>query len=50
MTHGYKATAAQAREVMGMPWASRNGTSQAIPPAYTAYLGGLMRAHIPATV
>jgi DNA (cytosine-5)-methyltransferase 1 len=28
-----------AREAMGMPWASWDGLSQAIPPAFTAYLG-----------
>ena len=29
----------EAREIMGMPWASRDGVSQAIPPAYTEYIG-----------
>lgn len=29
-----------AREVMGMPWASWYGCAQAIPPAYSEYLGG----------
>lgn len=28
-----------AREVMGMPWASRDGLREAIPPAYTEFLG-----------
>lgn len=32
--------AARAREVMGMPWASRDGLREAIPPAYTLFLGG----------
>lgn len=27
------------REVMGMPWASRDAISEAIPPAYTEYIG-----------
>lgn len=29
----------EARELMGMPWASWGGITQAIPPAYTEYLG-----------
>lgn len=29
----------QAREVMGMPWASRDGLREAIPPAYAGYVG-----------
>jgi len=33
------ASAAEARELMGIDWASRNGVTQAIPPAYTHYLG-----------
>lgn len=30
---------ALAREVMGMPWATREGLREAIPPAYTRFLG-----------
>lgn len=45
-TRGYKASAEQARAIMGMPWASRTGVSQAIPPAYTVFLGGLLRAEL----
>jgi DNA (cytosine-5)-methyltransferase 1 len=29
----------RAREVMGMPWASRDGLREAIPPAYTEHIG-----------
>lgn len=29
----------EAREVMDMPWASREGLREAIPPAYTEYIG-----------
>lgn len=33
------------REVMGMPWASRDGLREAIPPAYTQFIGEqLLRA------
>ncbi len=39
MTRGYKATAEQARTLMGMPWASRNGCAQAIPVDYAQWLG-----------
>ena len=28
-----------ARQVMGMPWASRHGCVEAIPPAYTEFIG-----------
>lgn len=34
------------RESMGMPWASRKGLSQAIPPAYTEYIGKQLLAAI----
>jgi DNA (cytosine-5)-methyltransferase 1 len=30
---------ARSPAVMGMPWATRNGLREAIPPAYTAYIG-----------
>jgi DNA (cytosine-5)-methyltransferase 1 len=36
---GYGFAAAAARKAMGMPWASRNGTAEAIPPAYTEFIG-----------
>jgi DNA (cytosine-5)-methyltransferase 1 len=36
---GNQATTEQAREALDMPWASREGVSQAIPPAYTEWLG-----------
>lgn len=39
MTRGYKGNLAESRAVMGMPWASREGVSQAIPPAYTRFIG-----------
>ena len=29
----------QKREIMEMPWASRYGLAQGIPPAYTEYIG-----------
>jgi DNA (cytosine-5)-methyltransferase 1 len=39
-SRGVKAqTTAEAREAMGMPWASWHGATQAIPPAYTEFLG-----------
>jgi DNA (cytosine-5)-methyltransferase 1 len=34
--------AALAREVMGMPWASRDGIREAVPPPYTRYVGEQM--------
>jgi DNA (cytosine-5)-methyltransferase 1 len=40
-SRGVKATTDdEAREAMGMPWASWHGATQAIPPAYTEFLGG----------
>lgn len=30
---------ARGREVMGMPWATRDGLREAIPPAYTEWIG-----------
>jgi DNA (cytosine-5)-methyltransferase 1 len=29
----------KARSIMGMPWATRDGLREAIPPAYTAFVG-----------
>ncbi|HUR85664.1 MAG TPA: hypothetical protein VMY78_09985 [Solirubrobacteraceae bacterium] len=36
---GNSVIAAEARRAMGMPWATRDGCSQAIPPAYTEHIG-----------
>jgi len=35
-----------AREIMGMPWASRDGLREAIPPAYTRFIGEQLIAHL----
>jgi len=35
-----------AREAMGMPWASRDGLREAIPPAYTEHIGAQLIAHL----
>lgn len=32
-----------ARTIMGMPWATRDGLREAIPPAYTEWIGGHLR-------
>jgi len=37
---------AEAREAMGMPWASWRGCAEAIPPAYTEHLGRQLVAHL----
>ncbi|EYT61548.1 hypothetical protein D514_0102260 [Microbacterium sp. UCD-TDU] len=34
------------RKVMGMPWANRDGLREAIPPAYTQYIGRQLIQHI----
>jgi DNA (cytosine-5)-methyltransferase 1 len=36
----------EARDVMQMPWATRYEISQAIPPAYSKYIGEQMMPHI----
>lgn len=36
----------EAREAMEMPWASREGLSEAIPPRYTEHIGGYLMAHL----
>lgn len=39
----------QAKEVMGMPWATkRQGVVNAIPPAYTEHIGGYLMAEVKA--
>lgn len=37
-----------ARQVMGMPWANRDGLREAIPPAYTEHIGHQAAAHLAA--
>jgi DNA (cytosine-5)-methyltransferase 1 len=39
----------EAREAMGMPWASWNGCREAIPPAYTEFIGWQLRTHVEAS-
>ena len=38
----------KAREVMGMPWANRDGLREAIPPAYTRWIGEQLIEHLEA--
>lgn len=37
---------AQAREAMGIDWMTRDGLREAIPPAYTEYIGGQLLAQV----
>lgn len=39
-----------AREAMGMPWASWNGCREAIPPAYTEWIGAQLVEHLDVAV
>jgi DNA (cytosine-5)-methyltransferase 1 len=43
---GRGVTVAEWREGMGMPWASRFGLSEAIPPAYTEWIGAQLLGHL----
>jgi DNA (cytosine-5)-methyltransferase 1 len=46
--HGPKATIAQARRLMGIDWMTTAEICQAIPPAYTEYIGTQLLAHLAA--
>ena len=39
----------EAREAMEMPWASWNGCREAIPPAYTEFIGQQLRVYVGVT-
>lgn len=46
-SRGVKAASVdEARDAMGMPWASWHGATQAIPPAYTEFLGRQLMDHL----
>ncbi len=38
----------EAQRAMGMDWADWHGTKEAIPPAYTEYIGAQLMAHLEA--
>lgn len=40
------ATLERAREAMGMPWADWDGIREAIPPAYTRFIGDQLMLHV----
>lgn len=44
--HRKPTSLAHAREVMGIDWMNREELSEAIPPAYTAWLGERLLAHL----
>jgi DNA (cytosine-5)-methyltransferase 1 len=42
----YKGTAEERRLIMGMPWATMAEINEAIPPAYSAFIGEQLMAHL----
>jgi DNA (cytosine-5)-methyltransferase 1 len=46
---GYQGTIAEKREAMGIDWMTASDINQAIPPAYTEYLGGFLMAAVNAS-
>jgi DNA (cytosine-5)-methyltransferase 1 len=43
---GYNPTIQQYRDAMGIDWMNRNELSQAIPPAYTEFIGKQLMEHL----
>jgi DNA (cytosine-5)-methyltransferase 1 len=43
---GYQLGADQARAILGVPWMNRDEAAQAIPPAFTCFLGEQLMAHL----
>lgn len=43
---GHFSDVAGAREAMEMPWANQHGLAEAIPPAFTEYVGKHLLAHV----
>jgi DNA (cytosine-5)-methyltransferase 1 len=50
MTRGYKGTREEYEQGMGIDWATKSEIAQAIPPAYTEFIGAQLLAHIRANV
>lgn len=48
VTGGGNCTVANKRDAMGMPWASGHGCNEAIPPAYTEFIGQQLLAYVTA--
>lgn len=46
VTGGGNCTVENARDAMGMPWATKRGLNEAIPPAYTRWVGSRLLEHI----
>lgn len=46
VTGGGNATIANKRRAMAMPWADNHGLNEAIPPAYTEFIGEQLMTHI----
>lgn len=46
VTGGGNATLANKRRAMGMPWADNHGLNEAIPSAYTEFIGRQLMAHL----
>lgn len=42
----YKGTADQARRIMGVDWMTKTELNEAIPPAYTEFIGAQLLAHL----